>query len=87
MAEAYVPNPNNLPFVHHKDHNRYNNCVDNLAWVSVQENNEDKLERKNQELHINEKIDFEKEEWKQYLGTDFWVSNMGRVKIKEPGTY
>ena len=85
VAEAYLPNPNNLPFVHHKDHNRYNNCVDNLAWVSIQENDEDKSERKNQEQHINEKIDFEKEEWKQYLETDFWVSNMGRVKNKRTG--
>ena len=80
VAEAYLPNPNNLPFVHHKDHNRYNNCVDNLAWTSIQENNEDKLERKIQERYTNEKIDFEKEEWKQYLNTQFWVSNMGRVK-------
>ena len=30
VAEAYIPNPDNLPFVHHKDYNRFNNEVSNL---------------------------------------------------------
>ena len=34
---------------------------------------------------INKKIDKTKEEWKQYLNTDFWVSNMGQVKNKRTG--
>ena len=38
VAEAYIPNPENKPFVHHKDHNRFNNCVDNLEWVSNYDN-------------------------------------------------
>lgn len=85
VAEAFIPNPDNLPFVHHKDHNRFNNCVTNLAWSSIQENNQDKLKRKNQEKYINKKIEESKEEWKQYLDTDFWVSNMGQVKNKKTG--
>lgn len=80
VAEYYLPNPDNLPFVHHKDHNRFNNSVNNLEWSSIQENNKNKLERVSQPRHINEKIDETREEWKQYLNTDFWVSNMGRVK-------
>lgn len=80
VAEYFIPNPDNKPFVHHKDHNRFNNCVDNLEWATVQENNENKLPRKIQKKHENKKIDFIKEEWKQYQNTDFFVSNMGRVK-------
>ena len=38
VAEAYIENPNNLIEVNHKDGNKANNCVDNLEWVSHQEN-------------------------------------------------
>ena len=34
VAEAFIPNPNNLPEINHKDCNRKNNRVDNLEWIS-----------------------------------------------------
>lgn len=32
VAQAFIPNPDNLPEVNHKDENKLNNCVDNLEW-------------------------------------------------------
>lgn len=38
VAEAFIPNPDNLPEVNHKDENGLNNSVDNLEWCSHQYN-------------------------------------------------
>ena len=38
VAEAYIPNPDNLPQVNHKDENRTNNCLQNLEWCDAKYN-------------------------------------------------
>jgi len=34
VAEAFIPNPDNLPEVNHKDENKLNNEISNLEWIS-----------------------------------------------------
>lgn len=38
VAEAFVPNPDNLPQVDHIDCNKLNNCADNLRWCTSADN-------------------------------------------------
>ena len=34
VAEAFIPNPHNLPFINHKDENGLNNYFENLEWCT-----------------------------------------------------
>lgn len=53
VALTFVPNPNNKPYAHHKDHNKQNNRSDNLQWVTPSENA--KLKAESYDIHPNSK--------------------------------
>ena len=42
VAEAFVPNPDNLPFIRHRDDNPLNASASNLLWGTPQDNARDK---------------------------------------------
>ena len=55
VAEAFIPNINNYSTVNHKDENKLNNCVENLEWLSIEDNNRysnSKMLNKEQVLQI-----------------------------------
>ena len=87
LAEYYIPNPNNLPVVHHIDHNPLNNSLDNLAWTTIQENNIDVTtarDVKTFEKPINEE-EIKSEQWMQYQSTQYLISSLGRIKNTKTG--
>ena len=38
IGVAFIPNPNHLPEINHKDYNRQNYSVENLEWISHADN-------------------------------------------------
>ena len=45
VAMAYLPNPQNLPCINHKDENKKNNNINNLEWCDHQYNSKYYFER------------------------------------------
>ena len=40
LAIHFIPNPNNLPLINHKDGNKLNNSIDNLEWCDNKHNSQ-----------------------------------------------
>ena len=56
VAEAFIPNPDNLPEVNHKDENPLNNSADNLEWCTRQYNIEYSKNKAVEQYQDGEKI-------------------------------
>lgn len=80
LAEAFINNPLNLPYVHHKDGNRLNNNLKNLEWISPSDNNKKENKKPSNIDHNDYNIYEDKEEWKTFRDTIYMISTWGRVK-------
>lgn len=83
VATYFLDNPDNLPYVHHKDENKLNNHVSNLQWVSAKENAQEHLKKKKftprKAKYFIE--DLEGEEWRVFPENEnYSISSCGRVK-------
>ena len=75
VAETFLPNPDNLPVVHHKDRDKINNHLVNLQWVTFSENFEG---GPNKREPVYAEIDENDDNWKDIPGFDgYKASKMG----------
>lgn len=80
LAESFIENPEQLPYVHHIDNDKLNNSLSNLKWISASENNLSVNKQKNNIDHSDQNVYTEIELWKPFRDTKYMVSNLGRVK-------
>jgi len=59
VAEAFIPNPNNLPQINHINSNRTDNRVENLEWCDNSYNQIHRYKSKNPGIRINSCGNFE----------------------------
>lgn len=67
VAQAFIPNPEELPEVNHKDFNKNNNSVDNLEWVNHKTNMTYNWRGDNPNKIINEVMKVVKETLHKYI--------------------
>lgn len=67
IAEAFLPNPDNLPIVDHIDHNPRNNAVSNLRWVSKDTNARNRRMNRNNQSGVNGIYPTADSRWRGYI--------------------
>ena len=45
VGVAFIPNPHGYATINHKDHDRHNNCVENLEWIPQEQQYNDKWQQ------------------------------------------
>lgn len=57
MSICFIDNPNNYPYVHHKDHNKRNNILSNFEWTTNQINQQESVKNNNAKVTLsNEEV-------------------------------
>ena len=59
IAQHFIPNPNKYPCIDHINHNRNDNHISNLRWVSLSDNSKNKSNHKSISYVFYDYADFE----------------------------
>ena len=85
LAEAFIPNPNNLPVIDHIDKNKLNNSLNNLRWVSISQNSYNKKCKNNTSKFRGVAWDKDNNKWKVSIYISGKSKHIGMFKTEEEG--
>lgn len=83
VAELFLENPNDYPYVHHKDENKLNNHYSNLEWVSPKLNSfyHNMVKEKKEIIPKYYEKDLEDEQWIIIpMYPNYSISSFGRIR-------
>ena len=83
VAEAFIDNPDNLPFINHKDEDKTNNFADNLEWCTNEYNLNYGTARKRQSRALKGKKHTQEHNKKISKGVKAYFCSYGKKKESE----
>lgn len=85
IAQVFIPNANNKPYVNHKNWIKHDNRIENLEWVTASENNQHSHKELNQKTNNWQRkpiVQYDKEmnkiaeyEWVSIAGRSLWIAH------------
>jgi len=86
IAQHFIPNPENKPFIDHKDNNKKNNSIDNLRWCSSLENNRNVAKKKGlSSIYKGVCFDKKTKKWRVSIRINNTKKYLGLYTIEEEG--
>ena len=90
IAQQFISNPDNLPQVDHINHNRADNRIENLHWISISENQKNKLSGKGYQFRFVESLPEDARPFEHYGNhefKDYYISGNQLFLLIREGRY
>jgi hypothetical protein len=85
LAEAFIPNPENLSLIDHIDRNPLNNSLDNLRWADKSINSLNRVSKPHTSKFRGVCWDKSRNKWRATIYLNGKTIYLGRFEIEEEG--